>query len=217
MSNIKKQSAVRAPPARGRPKTRTDDAQRKLIADRAWEMFLKSGYGRTTTDAIAADCRISKQTLYRLFPGKPALFASIVDQHRLSMLALPGDYDSLPLDKALEQIFNIDITPAAHEKRMALIDLVLLEANRHPELDEIIHNHGADASLDELAKWLKRRAKREAIDIGHAKHSARLLMTMIFGPFAPPPRGKRLRWRTEDIAEHIRRCVFVFLNGVRAR
>ncbi|MGP9811317.1 TetR/AcrR family transcriptional regulator [Rhodopseudomonas sp. NSM] len=217
MSNTGKTSLSPSAATRGRPKVRSDEAQRKLIADCAIELFLIKGYGRTTTEDIAARCRISKQTLYRLFPGKPALFAAIVDRHRYSMLALPGDYDDLPLDRALEQIFNIDIEPAAHEERMALIRLVILEAHQNPELKEILHHHGADRSHADLAKWLKRRSKREAIDIGDAKHSARLLMDMMFGAFAFKTFNDTGNWRTDDLAKHIRRFISVFLNGIRPR
>jgi AcrR family transcriptional regulator len=195
----------------------SDEDQRARIADCAMRLFLKKGYGRTTTEDIAAHCRISKQTLYRLFPGKQALFAAIVDRLRHSMLALPGDYDALPLDLALEQIFNIDIEPAAHEERMALVTLVMVEAHQYPELNEILRRRGAERSHAELAEWLKRRSKQEAIDIGDAMHSARLLMDMMFGALAFKPFNESSQWRTVDLARHIRRFISVFLNGIRPR
>ncbi|KIZ32676.1 TetR/AcrR family transcriptional regulator, partial [Rhodopseudomonas palustris] len=169
---------------RGRPKLIPDDAQRRMIADCARELFLERGYGRTTTEEVAARCRISKHTLYRLFPGKPALFAAIVDVHRHSMLALPGDYDGLPLDRALERIFQIDIDPEADRQRVALLRLVLLEAHQSPELGDIVRRHGADKSRAELADWLAARAKTEAMVIDHFDSAARILMDMIFGAVA---------------------------------
>ena len=123
---------------RGRPKLASDDTQRLAIVDGARQLFVERGYGRTTTDDVAAQCRISKQTLYRLFPGKAALFAAVVEAHRYSMLALPGDYDALPLEQALAQIFQIDIDPKLDEDRMALLRLVTLETRQHPELEEMM-------------------------------------------------------------------------------
>ncbi len=69
----------------------------------ARELFLEKGYGCTTTEDIAVKSHISKQTLYRLFPDKPAIFAAVIDGHCRTMLDLPCDYDNLPLDAALEK------------------------------------------------------------------------------------------------------------------
>jgi AcrR family transcriptional regulator len=205
------------PRQRGRPKVRTDDEQRKLIAACARELFVKNGYGRTTTDDVAASCKISKQTLYRLFPGKPALFTTIVDLHRLSMLALPGDYDGLPLDRAIENIFKIDIDAAADEERVAVLRMVMLEAHQYPELGEILRRHGADRSRAELAKWLAQQARNGLIVIDDADSVAGLLLDMIFGAIALKTISG-LSWPdSEDRKAHIRRCVAVFLNGVRPR
>lgn len=194
-----------------------DDAQRRLIADCAQELFLEKGYGRTTTDEVAARCRISKHTLYRLFPGKPALFAAIVELHRQAMLALPGDYDGLPLDRALERIFMIDIDPQADKQRVALLRLVMLEAHQSPELGEIIRRHGADKSRAELANWLALQAKSGVLVIDDPDSAARILMDMIFGAIAFKAIDN-LSWPgDEDRNAHIRRCIAVFLNGVRPR
>ncbi|HEY0328023.1 MAG TPA: TetR/AcrR family transcriptional regulator [Rhodopseudomonas sp.] len=209
--------ALDKPRQRGRPKLRPDDAQRSLIADCARQLFLQKGYGRTTTDEVAARCRISKHTLYRLFPGKPALFAAIVDLHRQAMLALPGDYDGLPLDRALEAIFRIDIDPQADKDRVALLRLVMLEAHQSPELGEIVRRHGADKSRTELAGWLAAQASRGAIAIDDPHSAARILMDMIFGAIAFKT-VDNLNWPGDDDRNaHIRRCIAVFLNGVRPR
>jgi AcrR family transcriptional regulator len=205
------------PRPRGRPKLRPDDAQRSLIAACARELFLQKGYGRTTTDEVAAHCRISKQTLYRLFPTKPALFAAIVDQHRQDMLALPGNYESLPLDRALEMIFRIDIDPQADKDRVALLRLVMLEVHQSPELGDIVRRHGADRSRAELAKWLMVQSASGVIIIDHPEIAARILMDMIFGPVALKAIDNFSWPGDEDRSSHIRRCIAVFLNGVRPR
>jgi AcrR family transcriptional regulator len=205
------------PRPRGRPKLRPDDAQRRLIADCARELFLEKGYGRTTTDEVAARCRISKHTLYRLFSGKPALFAAIVELHRQDMLALPGDYDGLPLDQALEKIFKIDIDPETDKERVALLRLVMLEAQQSPELSEIVRRDGADRSRIELANWLKAQSESGMIAIDHPESAARILMDMIFGALAFKTVDNLGFPGGDDRIAHMRRCIAVFLNGVRPR
>lgn len=133
------------------------------------------------------------------------------------MLALPGDYKGVPLDRALEQIFNIGIDPAAHEERMALIKLVTLEAPQYPELSDILRRHGADKSHAELAKWLGRQATNGLIQIDDVDDAAWLLMDMVFGAIAARLFNDPHRRRAEDLSSHIRRCVSIFLHGVQPR
>jgi TetR/AcrR family transcriptional repressor of mexJK operon len=201
----------------GRPKLISDDTQRLLIVEGARQLFVEKGYGRTTTDDVAARCRISKQTLYRLFPGKAALFAAVVDAHRHSMLALPGDYDAMPLEQALQQIFQIDIDQRLDRERMAFLRLVTLESQQHPELEEMLWRYGVDKSRADLAKWLTRQRDRGLIHFDDAKSGARILMDMMFGAFvlkggknSAIPSGQKRR-------THIQRCVSIFLNGVKTR
>lgn len=199
----------------------SDAAQRERIVEGARKLLLSKGYARTTTDDIAAACKISKQTLYRHFPGKPALFSAIVEAHRQSMLALPGDYGDLPLDKALETIFRIDIDPKADRERVALLRLVMVESQQFPELEQTLLRHGADKSRGELAAWLTAQARAGRIAIDDADSAAHILMHMIFsiaGPKGGLKGGLHLAWPgAQKRQDHIRRCVSIFLKGVMPR
>lgn len=202
---------------RGRPKLMPDEAQRSHIVESARDLFVERGYGRTTTDDIAARCRVSKQTLYRLFPSKQVLFAAIVDAHRQSMLALPEDYDGLPLQKALEKIFKIDIDSQADRGRVALLRMVMLESHQFPELKDILIRHGAEKAHDELRKWLAGQRKRGRIKIDDVDSAAHMLMDMIFGAVIFKASGD-LTWPgAKQRSAYIRQCVSVFLNGVVPR
>lgn len=202
---------------RGRPKGVPDGALRANVVRRAHHLFVSEGYGGTTMDAVAARCRMSKRTLYRLFPGKVELFAAVVDAHRQSMLALPGDYDHLPLVAALEAIFRIDITPDEERDRQALLRLVMIEGAQFPELRDILGRCGGEPSRAALADWLRGRADAGEIICDHARAMAGLLMDMVFGAALPKAHG-RLEWAGGAVQrEHLRRCISVFLNGVVPR
>jgi TetR/AcrR family transcriptional repressor of mexJK operon len=218
---VKKVSAPPSPEDRrrppGRPKVMSDAVQRDRIVEGARKLLLEKGYGRTTTDDVAAGCRISKQTLYRHFPGKLALFAAIVDSHRQSMLALPGNYGNLPLDRALEKIFRIDIDPQADRERVALLRLVVVESQQYPELANMLRQHGADRSRADLSKWLAAQSRQGLMSIDDADSTARILMDMIFGVAALKD-GRRIVWPSaKKRQDHIRRCVSIFLAGVVPR
>lgn len=190
-----------------------DEAQRANIVACAGRLLVEKGYGRTTTDDVAALCRISKQTLYRLFPNKAAVFAAVIDAHRQSVLALPGDYDALPLNVALENIFKIDISAQANQERIAVILAIMAEAPKFPELLRIVRRHGVDASQAELAAWLAGEQKRGRIAVDDVNSAASILMDMVFSRIFRPGLGLSMPTPPE-LQTHIRRCVAIFLHGV---
>ncbi|MBS7543567.1 TetR/AcrR family transcriptional regulator [Ancylobacter oerskovii] len=202
---------------RGRPKTRSDDEQAAAIVAQARALFLAGGYGRTTMDEIAAACRISKRTLYRLFPAKIDLFAAIIEEHRFSMLALPGDYDQLSLVDAIAAIFRVDIGDAENRERMALVGFVLSEMRQFPELGKVVHVHGAEPSRAMLAAWLARQAERGRIRIANPGYTARMLMDLIFGAI-PLKHSDLPEWPEEhDRSNYLREAIRLMVEGMVPR
>jgi AcrR family transcriptional regulator len=194
-----------------------DAVQQRAIAETARALFIRQGYGQTTTDEVAACCRISKRTLYRLFPSKSDLFAAAVDAHRQAMLDLPGNYDELPITKALERIFRVDIDPEADRERGAFLRLAMIESEQFPELRDIIREHGVDKSRSLLAAWFARQQQRGEIKLDDVESGARMLMDMMFGAVAFKL-GKDLALRKgAERKAHLKRCIKVFVDGVRPR
>jgi AcrR family transcriptional regulator len=52
--------------------------RRAAVVQAATEVFLRYGYARTTMVDLAAAARVSRPTLYELFPGKEQIFAAVV-------------------------------------------------------------------------------------------------------------------------------------------
>lgn len=202
---------------RGRPKLMPDEDQALSIVHQARDLFLEKGYGRTTMEDIVVRCRISKSTLYRLFPNKTEVFGAIIDDHRQAMLALPGDYDDLPINEALERIFQIGIDDEANRERMALIRFVIVEARQFPELRALLHKRGGDRSRQDLARWLKMQQAKGRIDLPDANDTAKALMDLIFGAIVVksetvhewPARKERIRY--------LRNCISMFTRGILPR
>jgi AcrR family transcriptional regulator len=209
------EAAARRP--RGRPKKASDDAKRAEILTEARATFHELGYGGTTMDLVAARCRISKQTLYRLFSSKTELFMAIIAKHRASMLALPRDpKENLPLDEALEKIFMINIDEAAERDREAFIHLIMSEAQQFPEIAALLRTHGVEQSRQMLTDWLSLQQQRGLIAIADAASGARMLMNMIFGAMISHP-GKPNDWpNRETRLQHLRQCIAIFVAGVQA-
>jgi len=203
--------------ARGRPKTRSDEAERQRIVQSARDLFLDVGYGGTTMDAVAARCGVSKRTLYQLFPAKTDLFRVMVADHRRSMLALPRDPgEDLPLVEALAAIFRLDIDEIDGRDRLAFVRLVLADSDRFSEIGEVIVEEGAEPARRLLEDWLAAQQERGRLRPFPAGAMARMLMDMIFSVLIKRFPGDRLP-TVEERARHARLCLEVFLEGAEAK
>lgn len=205
-----------APRSRGRPRLVPPAARRDEIVAVATQMFQEAGYARLTTDAVAARCRISKRTLYQLFPSKAALLTAIIDQHRARMIRLPADYDDVPLERALDLIFGNDIDEEADRERFAFLQLIFVEAVQHPEFDHISATHGKGVVLQLLGDWIAHECRRGRLHVPDPKDAACMLMDMVTGSVARGLDG-RLAWAgSERRRAYVRECIRVFLNGTTA-
>jgi len=209
--------AAQARRTRGRPRAASDETRRKAIVDCALSTFLELGYAETTTSRVAQRCRISKATLYRLFPSKTELFIALVIAHRQTMLALPRPDDDAPLAEAIAEIFRIDIDAQAERERAAFIQLALHESASNPEVGQILSRYGALEARLLLAQWLARQRERGAIVLDDVESGARMLMDMIFGAMVARPPGFPSWPDGETRHRHIRRCIEIFLNGAVPR
>jgi AcrR family transcriptional regulator len=77
---------------------------REQITDVARDMFLSSGYADTTVAAIAVAARVSVETIYKGFGGKPGLVRAIVDK------GLAGE-GPIPAEQRSDQIRDTEPDP----------------------------------------------------------------------------------------------------------
>lgn len=203
---------------RGRPRTASDDTRRSQIIAEARKIFNEFGYAGTTMELVATRCKISKQTLYKLFESKTELFMAMIAVHRASMVALPRDAaETLPLAETLEKIFMIDMDEEAESDRQTFVHFIVGEAEHFPEIAGLLHEHGVLQSRLLLAEWLQTQNDRGRIRIRDVASGARVLMSMVMGALAPLP-GQLDHWPNREARNHHLRCCFdVFVNGVVSR
>jgi len=217
MTNQPRQIEATAARSRGRPKARSDEAERRRIVESARNLYLHAGYGGTTMDAVAARCGVSKRTLYKLFPAKTDLLRAMVADHRRTMLALPRDPDEdLPLSEALAAIFRLDIGEIENSERLAFIRLFLVDSDRFSEIGDAILEEGAMPAQRLLEAWLARQQERGALSPFPTDAMARMLIDMIFAVLVKRFPGDQLL-TIEQRASHARLCIDVFLQGARPR
>lgn len=216
-SNRRPKDSAAPPRSRGRPKVAPDADQARAIAETAWRLFIEKGYAGTTMGDVAATARVSLRTVYHLFPAKPDLFAAVVDLHRQTMLALPGDNDDLPVDQALGRIFQLDLDPETEKARAALMTFFIVEGRQFPELGPLVRKHGAEKSGILLAEWLEGQHRAGRIHAPDPRIAAKMLMDVVFGAVALKS-GKGPEWAgSDDRKSYLESCFAMISTGLTPR
>ncbi|WP_272701408.1 TetR/AcrR family transcriptional regulator [Desulfovibrio sp. Fe33] len=198
---------------RGRPKAMSDDERRKRIVQTAEKLFVRKGFAGTRTLEIAARCKISKQTMYRLFPTKLDLFAAVVEAHRMKMVDFSDRYDDLPLDQALARMFMIDLDQESYELRAAFLRTINIESVQHPQIRDLLRRQGGRRTRMELKAWLDRQCEKGRLDVESTDSAAHMLMDTLVGAVFFDALGGFGWANREERAAHFRRCIDIFLKG----
>ncbi|HLI21556.1 MAG TPA: TetR/AcrR family transcriptional regulator, partial [Stellaceae bacterium] len=152
----------------GRPTRHEAAALGDKILDAATALFLRDGFGATSIEAVARKARISKRTFYHRFEDKASLYRAVVQ--RLLERWLPRFEEAFDepapfavvLERSARRMLSVALTPEA----LALRRLLLAEAERFPELVEIVIAQGARRGIERIATLLEdeRRAGRIALE-----------------------------------------------------
>jgi TetR/AcrR family transcriptional repressor of mexJK operon len=152
------------------PAPTRSEQKRQAILAAATEVFLKSGYLGTNMDEIAALSEVSKQTVYKHFSSKEALFIEIVtsmtgragDSVHNQIADLPdgADVADYLLDYAIRQLLVV-LTP----RLMQLRRLVIGEVARFPELAKVLYERGPQRAMTAMAAAFASLAQRGILNI----------------------------------------------------
>lgn len=185
--------------------------KRRAILDAATEVFLKGGYLGTNMDEIAALSAVSKQTVYKHFASKEALFIEIVGgmttgagdivHNDVEQLGKDEDLADYLIEYALRQL-TVVLTPHI----MQLRRLVIGEVTRFPDLARVLYERGPARAMKMLAAVFEGLAARGLLQFDDpgiaAEHfnwlimSAPLNQAMLLGDDAIPS-AKELRRNAE--------------------
>ncbi len=132
----------------------------------ARKVFLESGFGGATMDAIAIASNVSKQTVYNHYGSKEDLFASMIRSSCREILevfqsaALKGDPQSL-LRIVGENFLKMALDPS----KIALRRVLLPEISRFPELGQIYYRSGPAYLRQFLAEYLAEQNAQGSLDV----------------------------------------------------
>jgi AcrR family transcriptional regulator len=153
---------------------------RERILQAAAQVFSEKGYAGATTRAITAEAGVNEVTLFRHFGNKKNLMLAVINRFS----ALPG------LEAALEGQFTGDYRQdllrigthflAVMDRRRKAILMTMCEAQRQPELREVIAQPPA-RQRQMLGKYLRQQIERGVVrDLPDPELAAQAFFGMFF-------------------------------------
>jgi TetR/AcrR family transcriptional regulator, mexJK operon transcriptional repressor len=135
--------------------------KRSAILDGAKTVFLRQSFGLATMDDVATAAGVGKQTLYRHFGSKEALFIGLV----ISMCAEVGELLASAQDEASDRSPEVALRELGWALTRTLIApdylrlyrAIVAEAERLPELGQVFYENGAKVVRAVAAKILRER------------------------------------------------------------
>ena len=128
---------------------------RRLIADKAFELFTDHGFGRTTVEQIAAAAEVGPSTLYRYFPTKETLVLEFVEDCLLGSVAWFREQPEVDLPDGLQSVIErvLDQLESNPDRVRAVFDLAGQTASVSAHLNEMIWRFRTELT-DELVRRL---------------------------------------------------------------
>jgi AcrR family transcriptional regulator len=126
---------------------------RRLIADKAFELFTDHGFGRTTVEQIAAAAEVGPSTLYRYFPTKETLVLEFVEDCLVDAVAWFRDQPGLDLPDSLQAVIErvLEQLEQNPDRIQAVFELAEQTPSVSAHLNELIWRFRNDLT-DELVR-----------------------------------------------------------------
>jgi TetR/AcrR family transcriptional regulator, mexJK operon transcriptional repressor len=146
-------------------------AKREQILAGARRVFLRDGFAAASTDAIAAEARVSKRTLYAYYPSKEELFADVM--RRLTIenpqtRALesiekmsPGNEGELRRD--LLELATKIVTAMMQPDYLALLRTTIADTHRFPQLGGLFRASVPERAMRSFATFIEKGRVRGVV------------------------------------------------------
>ncbi|MFC3122984.1 TetR/AcrR family transcriptional regulator [Agaribacter flavus] len=179
----------------GRPKS----AEKRLqILQSAGQLFLSSGYERTSMDTVAKHSGVSKQTVYSHFANKDALFNAVIE---LKCITYQIDETNIcirtaPLKEILEEISMRFLALFTDPEIINMFTVIIGESVVNPHVSELFYKAGPERSLQLVAEILQahpesalapEQAREVAVDFFNLLEFDFHMKSLLHLPFDMPP------------------------------
>lgn len=146
-------------------------AKRDQILSGARLVFLRNGFAAASTDAIAAEARVSKRTLYAYYPSKEELFVDVLRKltienpqiralERIEEMS-PGDKEELRRDLlGLAQKIVMGMMQPDYQ---ALLRTTIADSHRFPQLGGLFRASVPERAMRSFAALIERTRQRGVV------------------------------------------------------
>jgi TetR/AcrR family transcriptional repressor of mexJK operon len=149
-------------------------AKRDQILAGARRVFLRNGFAAASTDAIAAEAKVSKRTLYVYYPSKEELFAGIMRELSLEnpqTRALESMEEMTPgseeeLRRALLELANKIVATMMQPGYLALLRTTIADTHRFPQLGGLFRATVPERAMRSFAVFIERSRERGVVGSG---------------------------------------------------
>ena len=153
-----------------RQTTRTQQTRERLRTT-AHRLFLQQGYLATSIDAILAEAGISsKETLYRHYANKEALFVDVLSHLTMEqpgfsekLAALPAPQNLPQLGQALTLLSREILSMMSQPGYLPLVRMIIAESPRFPQLGTLFFSTVTQRGLGTLTALLQSARQQEII------------------------------------------------------
>ena len=137
------------------PARNLDPARESAILDAALDLLTEVGYDRMTIDEVARRARASKATIYRRWPNKAAMVATVL--HRMAM-----DHPPLPDTGTLrgDLLAGLRTFCRMVERKHAVVAGLTTAIHTDPHLGRLLHDNVVESGFAEVSRLLERAVGR---------------------------------------------------------
>jgi TetR/AcrR family transcriptional regulator, mexJK operon transcriptional repressor len=146
-------------------------AKRDQILSGARRVFLRDGFAAASTDAIVAEAKVSKRTLYAYYPSKEELFAGVmrdltIENPQTRALEsieeiAPGSEDELRRD--LLELATKIVATMMQPDYLALLRTTIADTHRFPQLGGLFRASVPERAMRSFAVLIERSRERGVI------------------------------------------------------
>jgi TetR/AcrR family transcriptional regulator, mexJK operon transcriptional repressor len=139
-------------------------AKRDQILAGARRVFLRDGFAAASTDAIAAEARVSKRTLYVYYPSKEELFADVMRELTIEnpqTRALESMEEMAPsseedLRRDLLELAKKIVATMMQPDYLALLRTTIADTHRFPQLGGLFRATVPERAMRSFAVFIER-------------------------------------------------------------
>ena len=198
----------------GRPPKELAGEVEQRILDAAQRLFLERGFGGASVDEIAEAARASKPTIYARFPDKEALFAAVVTRFVKGLMEFE---DYAPSGRTVrDKLVSLGaaIVERAIEDSVAVMRVMIAEAQRFPELSRRLHDVARNGAASAVSQLLNTHAptSKEPFSSERNVALAQIFMDLILVPMLMRCLlGEEAKALRKELPSFVRERVRVFL------